>query len=914
MRSVKLPIALAVIFAAVILSVPLSASRESAAVRINAEEIAPGDLILIVNDAAENTLSVFPSGRRLAPTPIDVRNGAVDVIPDGAAVFEAGKNGDGYLTFLSSDGYLTSSETGNGLSYSKELTECGLWEAEDGCYLRSAGAEYNGQRDEYLEYYPNSDFYSTYGRSSSPDAYFRMSFFRLTGKQETQTSGIYRLPLFETSDVHGYLADISSDEYQYRMAYISDKVKDVRGYGEGYDAKKAILVDGGDLYQGNTLSNLLEGMPIFAAYEIMDYDAVTVGNHEFDWGIENTTDTDATMPDYTVGGETFENNVPLVVSNMYKDGEKVGFAKDYVILEKTAEDADGNAVSVRVAVIGFASDYASSIMHSKFTGAGYSVREDYQIAERLASELEKNGECDATVLLTHGEASYAAGKLSRGTAIDLVLGGHTHTNLCGRTADGVQYIQPASYGAAYAYCELTFRADGNGVSFTGVSSARTVRTADEPSGLFNNEKNADDLDRDIVLLTDMFAADITDALNERIGYITVNAGRYDYISGSGERSSTMGNWLASIEARAVGADVGFINSGGIRTDMPLRVYDGRRYITAADVYAMFPFDNRIFCYEVTYKELLGALEYSLTSSGSTLLSRMTGIVCYYTGSGISALVKDGVTVYCNGAWADGVEDKKIKVAVNEYIATSDRPEGNMSNPFYVWRETDRLVYSETVDSDGALTVLRDEAEKNGGLLAVDHEAYYRRGVYSNTSASGSGWSLANGALSVRDGADLSAAPWKIYAVEITALDIGAVFDTIPSGAFDGCVNVERVMFSGTREQWYAMKIEDSVLTHGQFRIECSDGAVKAVSYLCGTEGHVMRSVTVLNPTPEKDGVIQHYCERCGYEEYENVPYEEEKTEEKKDGPSYLIWAVPAAAAAAAAVPVTVAVRKRSRNR
>jgi hypothetical protein len=275
-----------------------------------------------------------------------------------------------------------------------------------------------------------------------------------------------------------------------------------------------------------------------------------------------------------------------------------------------------------------------------------------------------------------------------------------------------------------------------------------VRTADEPSGLFNNEKNADDLDRDIVLLTDMFAADITDALNEKIGYITVNAGRYDYLSGSGERSSTMGNWLASIEARAVGADVGFINSGGIRTDMPLRVYDGRRDITAADVYAMFPFENRIFCYEITYKELLEALEYSLTSSGSTLLSRMTGIVCYYSGTTVNAIVKDGVTVYYNGVWADGAEDKKIKVAVNEYIATSDRPDGSIVNPFYVWRDTERLVYSETVDSEGALEVLHKEAEENGGLLAVDTEAYYKSGVYSNTSASGEGWRLENGILTV----------------------------------------------------------------------------------------------------------------------------------------------------------------------
>ena len=53
---------------------------------------------------------------------------------------------------------------------------------------------------------------------------------------------------------------------------------------------RAVLLDGGDIFQGNTLSNLLDGRPLAEAYQLMGYDAVTIGNHEFDWQIENTVE------------------------------------------------------------------------------------------------------------------------------------------------------------------------------------------------------------------------------------------------------------------------------------------------------------------------------------------------------------------------------------------------------------------------------------------------------------------------------------------------------------------------------------------------------------------------------------------------------------------------------------------------
>ena len=93
-----------------------------------------------------------------------------------------------------------------------------------------------------------------------------------------------RILVFETTDIHGYLMDTSSGSestFQYRLAYIAQLVNNARASDE-YD--DVLLLDGGDTYQGTPVSNLLMGASLRAAMDVMDYDAVVLGNHEFDWG------------------------------------------------------------------------------------------------------------------------------------------------------------------------------------------------------------------------------------------------------------------------------------------------------------------------------------------------------------------------------------------------------------------------------------------------------------------------------------------------------------------------------------------------------------------------------------------------------------------------------------------------------
>ena len=94
---------------------------------------------------------------------------------------------------------------------------------------------------------------------------------------------------------------------------------------------------------------------------------------------------------------------------------------------------------------------------------------------------------------------------------------------------------------------------------------------------------------------------------------------------NGQRSTTCGNWIADIYRRIVDADIAFVNVGGLRTDLPVEEGEISRTIRRSDLYTVFPFDNAIYCYEITGEELLQVFEYSLASAGKGLISQVIGM-------------------------------------------------------------------------------------------------------------------------------------------------------------------------------------------------------------------------------------------------------------------------------------------------
>lgn len=552
-------------------------------------------------------------------------------------------------------------------------------------------------------------------------------------------AGIYQLALIETSDIHGTIVETDTGGNHFRMAYVADKVKDIRGHGTLYSKERLLLLDGGDIYQGTAFSNLQLGKPVSIAMDMMGYDAVTVGNHDFDWGFEETVDPDGTLREYERGGRQWSNEVPVVCANLYQNGSRTAMTKDYVIVEKTAVNSKGGTVKVKVGIVGFALDYSSSILASQFAGKGYSISENYSTANGIAAELEASGRCDATILLTHGEAEWTASQLGEGSAFDLVLGGHTHVASAGQTEWGLVYAQTGPRLENYAFANLKFCVDDDGnVSFLSVGDQQTVSVDDTRNIHTYEGQNAEDLDSDILSLSNEALASVNEEFAKVIGYIDSEASTY-YIAGSSDRASNMSNWMCDITCRIGEANVAFVNSGGVRTYIS-RNGQPTRDFTVADIYEIFPFNNKIYVFSLTYAELLRIFEYSMTSTGMTVFSHMTGIDCRFTRSeeqtsssgttyrtyAVHSLTKDGTVIYQDNTWVGDWASRSVTVAVSEFVATTLRADSytGLANPLVDWIGTQRLLFNDLIDNENAIRVLQAEAATSGGLLHIDTAPHF----------------------------------------------------------------------------------------------------------------------------------------------------------------------------------------------
>ena len=139
--------------------------------------------------------------------------------------------------------------------------------------------------------------------------------------------------------------------------YISNVVNRARA-NAAYD--DVILLDGGDIYQSTPHSNLTFGNYLRAAYDTMGYDAVALGNHEFDWDVTKyAADSNGTMASYKTKATGEKNpTIPVVTSNLYYAGtnNKVDFTQDYTIVEKA---------SYTVVIVGWADEYSADIKASQ---------------------------------------------------------------------------------------------------------------------------------------------------------------------------------------------------------------------------------------------------------------------------------------------------------------------------------------------------------------------------------------------------------------------------------------------------------------------------------------------------------------------------------------------------------------------
>jgi len=260
------------------------------------------------------------------------------------------------------------------------------------------------------------------------------------------------LRIMETTDLHVHV---------YPYDYYSDKPVDTVGLARTAtyvrqiraEATNSMLVDNGDFLQGNPMGDYIayeRGMkdgdlhPVIAAMNTLGFEASTLGNHEFNYGLDFLMKS--------VAGATF----PIVSANVVKTMGATPTAdetllKPYVILDRKVTDGDGVEHPIRVGFIGFVPPQIMTWDRRHLEG-NVQTRDIVDTAAAYIPQMREEG-ADIIIALSHsgiGSADHTDGMENASVpvaaidGIDAVITGHSHLVFPSATYDNYAGVDVAS--------------------------------------------------------------------------------------------------------------------------------------------------------------------------------------------------------------------------------------------------------------------------------------------------------------------------------------------------------------------------------------------------------------------------------------------------------------------------------------
>lgn len=219
-----------------------------------------------------------------------------------------------------------------------------------------------------------------------------------------------QLTILHTNDVHSQIEPFAMDGGRNQglggVARRSALIKRIRA-----EQQHVLLLDAGDIFQGTPYFNLYGGELEIKLMSDMGYDAATMGNHDFDNGVEGFYKQ---LP---------HANFPILVSNY-------DFS-DTIMHQSTQPFKIFNKGGLKIGVFGIGIELKGLVGEKNY---GNTIYQDPVLkANETASLLKNDHKCDLIICLSHLGYKYSEKKISDQTLaenndhIDLIIGGHTHT-------------------------------------------------------------------------------------------------------------------------------------------------------------------------------------------------------------------------------------------------------------------------------------------------------------------------------------------------------------------------------------------------------------------------------------------------------------------------------------------------------
>ncbi len=246
-------------------------------------------------------------------------------------------------------------------------------------------------------------------KTSAATAYLTLGGLSL---QSFSENSLKHITILHTNDVHSHIEPFPADDVDYpnlggvaRRATLIEKIRK--------ENPNTLLLDAGDIFQGTPYFNIYGGAIEFKLMSQLKYDAATIGNHDFDNGINGLY---AQLPNASFSfvsanydfSKTLLNNYVKPYKTFFKDGIKIG-------------------------VFGLGIELEGLVDPKNYKETKY--LNPVEIAKNVSKTLKEEEHCDLVICLSHLGYHYKSDKMddlklaSQTENIDLIIGGHTHTFL-----------------------------------------------------------------------------------------------------------------------------------------------------------------------------------------------------------------------------------------------------------------------------------------------------------------------------------------------------------------------------------------------------------------------------------------------------------------------------------------------------
>lgn len=345
------------------------------------------------------------------------------------------------------------------------------------------------------------------------------------------------LDIYYLNDFHGA---IEKDSPNLGVAYLANYVEQKRLD----NPNGTLLLAGGDMLQGSALSNYYQGQSTLTIMNQMKFDAMVVGNHEFDWGIEVVTQNflgDQALSFPLLGANIFHKNTNDLVEGI----------NPYTIITRG---------DFKIGIIGIMGDQLeSSIATSKVSS--YSFERSLEMVKFYASYLREDENVDYVIVLMHdaGGINSQIDALSGSENVDIIFNAHDHQKNISRLPNGTLTVKSGSTGQAIGHVRIDLATS----QMTGVNISSDT--------LFNTP-NAE-----VQTLIDQYKLETDEIFLTPI----MNAGEY-------MSKDELTEWVANLMRVRSNADIAFHNTGGTRASI-----NQGEVINYSKIYEILPFDNII---------------------------------------------------------------------------------------------------------------------------------------------------------------------------------------------------------------------------------------------------------------------------------------------------------------------------------